>query len=1003
MKLQRVYCIILLSVLSTIACDETSVPLDEDLSAGPRLIFDFNRLEYSASGTLGEFSFPLPNDAMFKSSDNWVLIDKLANFKELEAWREDVSLLGGASLLPLISAPLNQEIKLDELILRHSNSSLADDALYLLCLSPLCEGELVPLDMGRAAENYGVFLELNTIAENNTSSTADHLTKLSAPIPEALIDESSTFGSFSDLSRVLAQFPNAQRSLVWSDEQQSSGQILLSEAPSLGERSRILSFRPSQLLKVNTEYAVVLTSALKSTEGSMSTSVVGQMPKSMKQKIPQVKSLMSDFGVQSDEIAVAWTFTTGDPMAIKRTLRQTLSMHGDDDHPLNTRVASFKPSLKTVHRWASGESEEACQSRGGSECRVDIEQVALPAKGVRGLAIAWAEQYGINASEKTALYNSYKAVKGLFSGELNGWYVSTWQGTPNGEGLIVKDISRSFWCVIPESGDWVDETLNRRQRQAPFPVLMWSSDSTDERLNLLLWAGYFARAGYASCAIESSPNQRESSDDSFALNLSISWRDYGWSPSLAAQILGSTQDQSGHQIQQDHFNRARPLNRSLALYQLAWWLGQPGDSELDTELETLKALTLLPSEVEGMELVGEQSEHKHGGLVYGGEGEGATVAALSATIDEYSSALVTVDMAADLLHHQVTGLGRSGADVFLNRSLGPWLIWDQNIEGWRWSKDSVGEPPLLIENGVEDLSSERLEAFKVSQVAASALEGQWVALYNHRTEKIGEKHLFSTETKDLIALSVPVRKGDLLSLQVYTASDDSEPNLVTDQKLIAPFSAAGASPGSEYARLQWRLNQWSNALDDPIESSYAMINDIESRHNELRSLVIAHPRSIQYPLAGSLRMSQAIGLLSDENRSDLYGLDVDEFLLLTQAYEPMRALGEPWMDWDDLDLLEYPTPSFTRNTQLSLGRSAYAGGYHALKMPWRLAQNFGLTFPNNEDEPLETLTINLINRFLSGIPRNANIEELEEACLHYLAPSVKACLFLSVTSQDMID
>ena len=50
------------------------------------------------------------------------------------------------------------------------------------------------------------------------------------------------------------------------------------------------------------------------------------------------------------------------------------------------------------------------------------------------------------------------------------------------------------------------------------------------------------------------------------------------------------------------------------------------------------------------------------------------------------------------------------------------------------------------------------------------------------------------------------------------------------------------------------------------------------------------------------------------------------------------------MDWDDLDLLEMMTPAFTRNVQLSLQRPNFSGGYHALKMPWRLKQSSGLAF-----------------------------------------------------------
>ena len=106
------------------------------------------------------------------------------------------------------------------------------------------------------------------------------------------------------------------------------------------------------------------------------------------------------------------------------------------------------------------------------------------------------------------------------------------------------------------------------------------------------------------------------------------------------------------------------------------------------------------------------------------------------------------------------------------------------------------------------------------------------------------------------------------------------------------------------------------------------------------------------------------------------------------------------MDWDDLDLLMSYEPSFTRNVQLSLGRSVFAGGYHALRFPWRSNQRSGLSLPASPDEPLSIVTTNLINRFLNGLSHNASVEALSDMCLNYVAPSAQACSFLSITPKD---
>ena len=133
--------------------------------------------------------------------------------------------------------------------------------------------------------------------------------------------------------------------------------------------------------------------------------------------------------------------------------------------------------------------------------------------------------------------------------------------------------------------------------------------------------------------------------------------------------------------------------------------------------------------------------------------------------------------------------------------------------------------------------------------------------------------------------------------------------------------------------------------------------------------MIAHPRASSSPIRSSILFANELALLNDEQRLDLYDLTDFEFLLLSHAFEPNRAWGSPWMDWDDLDLLENSSPSFTRNVQLSIDRPSFLGGYHALRLPWRNGQSEGLGVAEQEDEPLETLTINMLGRFLSSLSR----------------------------------
>lgn len=1020
--------LVFISCLFFASCDDQP-SADLEQTDGPQVIFEISPLDDSEQSELSELSFPLPNDAIFSTkAPSWRLKSSLSQSSQLNRWAKDVALLGGAPLTPLISIPLTQAIDLDTLISRQRNKSLLDDAIYLVCLSEHCKGDLIPLDFGTSPINYGLFSELNTLAETEGMPTPQHLTKLSLPLPPIFKSDRSDSIAQSQMLQLSELFQaenddSPLSSLIWPSEQQNSGQHFMTPAPSLGEESVILTFKPQQPLRPHTRYAVTLTRALSSAQGPLNPVVRGSAD-AFNQDRSEVVMALESLSIAETDVLLTWSFTTGDPNELRHSLREALLGESTANSALSQRVSSLPLTLKTAHTWTNQESISACQIREGLDCRADNEQIALLATGTRGLALAWAEARQsatgtpLSPSQKTALYESYQAVRGLFSGVLNGWTVTQWSGNNTGDELKLSARSWPFWCVIPESGEWVDQDLSTRQRQSPYPVLIWSTDSTRERLDLLLHAGHFARAGFASCALETTQLSAPESLDKelfsdFAFRLSVEWREYAWSSALALSYLHNSTHRSTLRADNDE-RRLRPLNRSLALQQLVHWLGQGDEVGAQGEgaaLSTLRNLIALPGQEpppspSQLERV---SEFPLGALVYGGEGEGATTAMLSVLMDQDALAVTSVDAVADYLKHSAVGVGRGGADVFVNRQLGPWLVWDgsdtreDRAQGWQWSGDSIGQAPMItiramlatapLEDRLQVLD-ERVNEEIVWQTTllleSGDLEGRWVALYNHRSGQLGERVQFYADRR--IALKCPSERGDPLSLFVFRQESDIAPSLISEESIISPSSSLGALPATEGVRRLWRLLQWRDALDDPIASSLSDLN--------ARALLLAHPRSEKTQLSASLSIASSLDLFNEESRQDLYELNEERFLILSQAYEPQRAWGVSWIDWDDLDLLEIPEPSFTRNVQLGIGRSAFAGGYHALRIPWRSHRGSGLSLADDPSEPLGTLTINLVNRFLNGLSHNASLDALNDICLNYLAPSTQACSFLSITGKD---
>ena len=356
------------------------------------------------------------------------------------------------------------------------------------------------------------------------------------------------------------------------------------------------------------------------------------------------------------------------------------------------------------------------------------------------------------------------------------------------------------------------------------------------------------------------------------------------------------------------------------------------------------------------------------------------------------------------------------------RSFGPWLEWgesalDEDVQvGWKWVDDGQGNHGLTERREEAEVEVRvNTHVWIPEGISERTLDGRWVALYNERTGQVGPLRQF--EGFDTLPLTVPSRMGDELSLHIFSQPDAARPALISSTQIIAPSLGWGVRPSSEGARVAWRTAQWETALDDPLEITHLLTQPRVTlqgeMRDEVRSLVIAHPRSYHSQLSGSLRFAEELRIGVDQPpQVALYDLTPYDFLFMSQAYEPLRAWGEPWLDWDDLDQLAESQPPFTRNTQLLLSRPTTLGGYHALRLPWRENNATGLSLPATplsqstssqlwDLTPLPNLTINLIGTFMNSLHRASSSEELDVPCLQWLTPSVQACSHFTITDRDL--
>jgi hypothetical protein len=1003
-----------LTALSLTGCeDSTSSPLlSAPPSNGPLIAFelDLNDDESPAQS-------PLPNDLFTSISLESTAGQPQPRATRLpsdwhpnaSAWSTLVDQMHGAPTSPLIYVPLSAPIDADLLRERHANSTLEDDLIFLLCLSPKCLGKPIALDIERPPLTYGIFANLQSIDQEG-HIFRDWMSRLSLPVPQALKTDPRLKGLAS---------------LLWSDETQRVGAI--SQQP-LENEGAALFLRPLMPLSPQTQYAVIITTDLTDEAGSSVRSPFeGSHHPQQRETLQPVIDFLPQFGLNQSGVALMWSFTTGDPTQLISTVSDAIRGQG----PLVERTAALRPSLITAHHWVDELSQSECDSQVSDRCDVSAGEITLTREGVAQLAVAWAqaesdEGGGRSEEELERLVNSYETVDHLFGGTLSGWEVAH-IGAPsklNREetpwtGIDFRSVKRSFWCVIPREGVWFNELLEPQSRQAPFPVVLWASDSVSERLELLKWAGQWSQFGLASCAIESTPKY-EPLPSALGLTLSRAWSGTPWSISLALSWLnrGSPQDSissTDEEVPQSLSKAARfsdlvplrEINRTLALQQLSHWLS---DEEIATDLASTSASdrrALLESaraliDVRNLELP----------LSYGGEGGGAAAAILSGAVDPYAGAVVAVDPTADYVRHSAIAQGQRGLTETLRDTLGPWLKCQLNAEA-EVSMDSVSyecswehDPSITF-------------SFSAPETAS------WATLDNVTSAQLGRRR----PLRETTYLTVGGMRGDQVTLSVFSNPStltplemEVTPALQTDI-LQLPRSGWGASPQSVEAREAWMWSSWLWSLVDPInfipslyEAPKAARKTLEQGVEEANLFILTHPHRETHPVASGLSLARVAHLssspewvkrvqeegsdsISDKGgslwhptigRPDLYDLTEDDLFLYIGVYDSLFTRRDPsWVDWDTLDEGHPLSPPLERSMRLRLESRSPLGRLNLMRAHLSSASFHG------SFERLDSLPVSQVGAFLSRAEERGGLSSLDDECLKVSFGLLGVCRALS--------
>jgi len=397
--------------------------------------------------------------------------------------RDRAGRLDGFGTYAPISVKFDATLDLDNLVTRHrDNVDFEDDAVFVLNIDTASEGfgEAVLLEMGRG------WLPA-TLPKTHMYFPHDPRGAASSILFETEREDKNGNGVLdpgedTDGDGVL-DVPNVYpaNGNIWDD------------LMTFYEReSDTLILRPVMPLRQATRYAVVLTERLRGTNGEPVRSPFKFVSHATQRaSLAPLQEILPSLGLDAEDVAFAWTFTTQSVTLDLETIRAGLYGHG----PFSRLDSEFEETL-SLYPIRSGEFE-------GS-------QYAVPGDQIGPLTTFMASTFNLEGGIIDSMVASYDYVSHVVMGRYKAPNFMV-----NKEGLGTPDNpvdDDETWMIDPVSGEAtygvaevpfvcaIPKAVGGHKQ--PFPVVLHTSGTGIPKLGALGYAGYFARFGLATCAID---------------------------------------------------------------------------------------------------------------------------------------------------------------------------------------------------------------------------------------------------------------------------------------------------------------------------------------------------------------------------------------------------------------------------------------------------------------------------------------------------------------------
>ncbi len=466
------------------ACTSAEGLAPTPAGTGPQVVFNLETSPFP--------EIPFPNDLATRPDPNSptgrrINVSLLAPSFPERAVRAKIDRQDGFSTMPAITVAFDAPLDIAPFKqIRHDDGDRSDDLVLVMVVDPKSAhfGEAVYLDLGRGY--FPITLELpdNYFASDPRRQASNLLFET---VNEDLnhngrLDPGEDTNSDGILNQANV-FPG------------SAGDPYFDLMDFYESATHTLIMRALMPLHERTRYAVVLTKQLQGQDGE---AVRSPFPfvhhLSQSDDLEQLPEALALHGRSLAEVAFAWSFTTMSVTADLDALRAGLRGQG----PFAQLQGDFPPD-PYLHQLR--DRPEYGEERLFVVEAEEIESILVTAgEFILPLIHAGAESLD-------PLLESYEFVDYFVSGSLPTPYLldtpdEVWDLDPSSGQLVVGDNEVTFWLSVPKAHQHqrADGTITRYQ--PPFPVVIYVHGSTSTRLEVLGFAGTFARYGFAVLGID---------------------------------------------------------------------------------------------------------------------------------------------------------------------------------------------------------------------------------------------------------------------------------------------------------------------------------------------------------------------------------------------------------------------------------------------------------------------------------------------------------------------